>query len=152
MVMKRVLGFLILAWGSAALPAGCGKDPEAAPIPKPAELPLQTLGGFEYKEKMKLPEEVVRWNGRRVRATGFMNPTTQARNLTTFLLVKDRASCCFGKRPQINHYVEVKLKAGATANYSTDPVTVEGVLTVEDRWDGDWQLGLYWMEGAEVVK
>jgi hypothetical protein len=26
------------------------------------------------------------------------------------------------------------------------------VLKVEDRWDGDWQLGLYWMEGAEVIK
>ena len=32
------------------------------------------------------------------------------------------------------------------------PVTVQGILQVEDRWDGDWQLGLYWMEGAEVVK
>lgn len=143
-----------LAW--VLLLAGCGKDPEASPdaarrAPTP-ELPLPVLGGFEYKEKMALSEDVTRWNGKRVRATGFMNPTTQARNLTTFLLVKDRGSCCFGKRPQINHYVEVKLKPGAAANYSTDPVTVEGRFTVEDRWDGDWQLGLYWMGDAEVVK
>jgi len=144
-------------WLWVLLVAGCGKDPEASPgvAPAPArteDLPLPALGGFEYKEKMSLPEFVTKWSGKRVRATGFMNPTTQARNLTTFFLVKDRASCCFGKRPQINHYVEVKLKAGAAASYTTDPVTVEGNFTVEDRWDGDWQLGLYWMDHAEVVK
>jgi hypothetical protein len=116
------------------------------------ELPFQKLGGFEYKEKMELPRDVTEWNGRRVRATGFINPTSQARNLTTFFLVKDRASCCFGKRPQINHYIEVKLKPGGKTDYSTDPVTVQGLLKVEDRWDGDWQLGLYWMEDAEVVR
>lgn len=127
--------------------AACGK-----PEPPVETLPLLQLGAFEYREKMKLPDEVVRWSGRRVRATGFMNPTSQARNLTTFLLVKDRASCCFGKRPQINHYVEVSLRSGQKADYTTDPVTVEGDFAVDDRWDGDWQMGLYWMTGAEVHK
>jgi len=136
--MKHLLWLVLLT--------GCPKPPDAEP------LAFQALGAFEYKDKMKLPEDVARWNGKLVRASGFMNPTAQARNLTSFLLVKDRASCCFGKRPQINHYIEVKLKPGATADYSSDPVTIQGVLKVEDRWDGDWQLGLYWMEGAEVLK
>ena len=136
--MKRLVLLLFLA--------GCHKAPDAEP------LQFQTLGAFEYKDKMKLPDDVTRWNGKLVTATGFMNPTSQARNLTGFLLVKDRSSCCFGKRPQINHFIEVSLKPGATADYSTDPVVLRGVLRVDDRWDGDWQLGLYWMEGAEVVK
>jgi hypothetical protein len=143
MVRTWTLGVLVLA-------AGCGKgDVPAGGVP---DLPLMTLGAFEYKDKMKLPEETTRWSGKRVRATGFMNPTSQARNLTTFLLVKDRSSCCFGKRPQINHYVEVKLKPGKTMDYTTDPVTVTGLFTVDDRWDGDWQLGLYWMDEAEGVR
>ena len=33
-----------------------------------------------------------------------------------------------------------------------DQVAIRGILKVDDRWDGDWQLGLYWMEAAEVVK
>lgn len=136
--MKRLFWLVLLA--------GCTKVPEAEP------LAFQSLGAFEYKDKMKLPEDVQRWNGKLVKAQGFMNPTQQARDLTTFLLVKDRASCCFGKRPQINHYIEVKLKPGTTANWSSDPVTIQGVIKVDDRWDGDWQLGLYWMEGAEVLK
>jgi hypothetical protein len=140
--MKRVWWMLLLL--------GCPKPP---PPPAAAEtLAFQSLGAFEYSDKMKLPDDVTKWNGKLVNATGFINPTSQARNLTTFLLVKDRASCCFGKRSQINHFIEVKLKPGQAADYSSDPVTVRGVLKVDDRWDGDWQLGLYWMEGAEVVK
>ena len=140
--MKRVAWMLLLL--------GCPKPPDPPAAPEP--LAFQTLGAFEYTDKMKLPADVTKWNGRLVNATGFINPTSQARNLTTFLLVKDRASCCFGKRPQINHFIEVKLKPGRTADFSSDPVTVRGILKVDDRWDGDWQLGLYWMDGAEVVK
>jgi hypothetical protein len=136
--MKRFLPLLFLL--------GCSKTPEAE------RLPFVTLGAFEYKDKMKLPADVLQWNGRLVTAEGFMNPTSQARNLTKFLLVKDRSSCCFGKRPQINHYIEVSLKPGATAEYSTDPVAIRGTLKVDDRWDGDWQLGLYWIDGAEMVR
>ena len=141
--MKRLLWLVLFL-------TGCPKPP---PPPVAVEtLAFQSLGAFEYTEKMKLPPEATQWNGKLVNATGFINPTSQARNLTTFLLVKDRASCCFGKRPQINHYIEVKLKPGQTVDYSTDPVTIRGVLVVDDRYDGDWPLGLYWMDGAEVVK
>lgn len=137
-------------WILLAALAGCSKPPP--PEAAPEKLSFETLGSFEYKDKMKLPESVTQWNGKRVRATGFMNPISQTRNLTAFFLVRDRASCCYGKQPQITHYVDVKLKPGVKTDYSTEPVTVQGTLKVEDRWDGDWQLGLYWIEDAEVVK
>jgi hypothetical protein len=126
---------------------GCSKK-----APEPEMLAFQTLGSFDYTEKMKLPADVTGWNGKMVKATGFINPLSQTRNLTTFLLVKDRASCCYGKMPQMNHYISIKLKPGETTNYSTDPVTVRGVIQIQERYDGDWPLGLYWMESAEVVK
>ncbi|RPH49208.1 MAG: DUF3299 domain-containing protein [Planctomycetota bacterium] len=141
--MKRVAWMILLL--------GCPKPP--APPAAVETLAFQSLGAFEYQDKMKLPDDVTKWNGKLVNATGFMNPVMGSpRNLTSFLLVKDRASCCFGKRPQINHFIEVKLKAGQKTDYSPDPVTVRGVLQVDDRWDGDWQVGLYWMDGAEVMK
>ena len=76
--MKRAAWLLLLV--------ACSKPPSDA-----EPLAFQTLGAFEYRDKMKLPEDVARWNGKLVKATGFMNPTSQARNLTTFLLVKDRS-------------------------------------------------------------
>ena len=137
--MKRLVWVVLFV-------AGCSKPPEGVAIP------LQSLGAFEYKDRMKLPDNIKQWNGKLVKATGFINPTSQARHLTTFLLVKDRSSSCYGKQPQINHYVDVKLRPGVTADYSNEPVTIQGVFKVDDRWDGDWQLGLFWMEGAEVLK
>jgi hypothetical protein len=133
--------------------AGCGRDPDAAtPAPQAVELPFAVLGGFEYTEGMKLPDDAVSWNGRLVKATGFINPASNPRGMKRFFLVKDRASCCFGKRPMLNHYAEISLKAGQTLDYTPDPVSVRGVIKVEERRDGDWVLGLYWMEDAEVVK
>ena len=139
--MRRALVLVLLA--------GCGETPPPAPAP---ELPFQELGGFEHKEKMALPENVVKWNGKVVRATGIINPGKQMRDLNQFYLVKDRASCCFGQRPQLNHYIAVTLKAGATTHALPDPITVRGTLVVEERFDGDWPTGLYWMTDAEVVK
>jgi hypothetical protein len=158
--MRRlIVAFVLLA--------GCDKPvppvvplppivPSTNPVVKPPEGPagidLQLLGGFEYKEKMELPADVMKWNGRRVRATGFINPTTQQiQGMTNFLLVKDRSACCFGKRPQINHYLEVTLVGGKKINYSQESVTVVGTLKIEDRWDGDWQLGLYWIDDGEIA-
>jgi hypothetical protein len=138
--MKRLVVVLVLF-------LGCSKK-----APEPETLAFQSLGAFDYTEKMKLPVDVAGWNGKYVKATGFINPLSQTRNITSFLLVKDRASCCYGKMPQMNHYISIKLKPGETTNYSTDPVTVRGVIQIEERFDGDWPLGLYWMDGAEVIK
>lgn len=137
------------AWCLVLL-AGCG---DAPPPPPPApELPMMELGAFEHVEKAPLPENVKKWNGKLVRATGFINPGREVRDLKQLFLVKDRSSCCFGKRPQINHYIDVALKPGITINYTPDPVSVRGTLVVEERFDGDWPTGLYWMSDAEIVK
>ena len=103
--------------------AGCG-DPPPPPAP---ELPFQELGGFEHKEKMPLPENVTKWSGKVVRATGIINPGKQMRDLSQFYLVKDRASCCFGQRPQLNHYIAVTLKAGAAPTDETRAKLLEHV-------------------------
>jgi hypothetical protein len=138
--MKRALLVLLLA--------GC----DAKPAPPVEELPFMAIGALEYKERMTLPADVVRWNAKRVRASGYLNPDRETRALKRFYLVKDRSSCCFGKRPQLTHYIDVTLKPGRTIDYTTDPVSVEGLFVAEERWDGDWPLGLYWMTDAEVVK
>ncbi len=144
--------------------AGCDKPPAPPPAsqpgpgkpdvsPKPAEIVVldpTLLGNFEYKEKMELSADVMKWNNQRVKITGFINPTQQAQAITNFLLVKDRSACCFGRRPQINHYIDVTLAKGNT-NYSQDPITIVGTLKIEDRWDGDWQMGLYWIDDGEIA-
>jgi hypothetical protein len=133
---------------------GCGKAaPSSPPSASPPEkLPFLELADFEFKERQPLPEKTARWNGKYVEVTGFINPMNETRNLKKFYLVKDRASCCFGKAPQINHFIDVTMRGGQTVNYSTDPVTVRGVLQVGEVWDGDWLEAIFRMKDAELVK
>lgn len=141
----------------ALLLAGCNPPgtpaPATTPAPeKPADIDMLAFGRFEYKERMELPPEVTRWNGRLVRCTGYMNPGWTMRGLKKFEMVMDRNSCCFGSTPRINHFFAVTLKPDLTMDHTNEPVTLTGRLVVEDRWDGDWQVGLYFLEDAAVVQ
>ncbi|MBI4563082.1 MAG: DUF3299 domain-containing protein [Planctomycetes bacterium] len=144
-VMKR-FAFVLLA----AL-AACGRPEGPAAPPETPTVDMNVFGSFEYQERMTLPEEVLKWNGKRVKTVGFMNPGRQIRDIEEFELVKDRASCCFGRRPLLNHFFQVKLNGGEKTHYTSDPVTIEGTLKIDERWDGDWLLGLYWLDDAKVI-
>jgi hypothetical protein len=135
-----------------ALTLGCGK--KEPPPPAAERLPLIELGDFDYTEGMALPDKVTRWNRKPVIVTGYVNPTRQTREISRFLLVKDLGSCCFGKAPQINHFIDVALKDGQTVNYSRDPVTVRGVLEIGEVMSDDGVVidSVYRMKGGEVVK
>ncbi len=116
-----------------------------------ADVDMLEFGNFEYVERMELPERIRRWNGKIIRAVGYMNPGRQVRDVKEFELVMNRDSCCFGTRPRMNHFFQVILKQGGTV-FSSDPITVVGRFVIDEQWDGDWQLGLYWLKEAKVVK
>ena len=145
----KVLALLVIV----AL-AGCDRSDAAGSPPAKDELPtieMIEFGDFPYVERMKLPDTVLKWNGRRVRTSGYMNPGREVRGIKEFELVMNRDSCCYGTRPKMNHFFQTILKEGTT-NYTSDPVTVVGRLVIEETWDGDWPLGLYWLKDAVVVK
>lgn len=138
-----------------ALP-GCDRSDARTGVPAapetPTEVDMLEFGKFDYVERMKLPDPVLRWNGKRVRTTGYMNPRREIRNLKEFELVMNKDSCCYGSRPKMNHFFQVEMKPGSTTVFTSDPVMVVGRLVVEERWDGDWPTGLYWLKDAQVMK
>ena len=119
--------------------------------PEIHDVDMLEFGNFEFIERMELPERIRKWNGKRIRAVGFMNPGRQIRDVKEFELVMNRDSCCYGTRPRMNHFFQVLLKDSPTV-YSSDPVTVEGRFEIDEQWDGDWLLGLYWLKDARIVK
>ena len=151
--MKKAALLLFLA-GLASCDrtdAATGAAPKASPD-APLEIDMLEFGNFEYVERSPLPVRVTRWNGKRVRATGFMNPGRQIRDVKEFELVMNKDTCCYGSRPKMNHFFQVILKEGSTTVYQSDPVTIVGKFVIDEQWDGDWQLGLYWLKEAKVVK
>jgi len=131
---------------------GSGDSPSPVASKEPEKLPFLELGSFPYEERMVLPPEVMRWKDREVVVTGFMNPMNQTRNIGQFLLVKDRASCCFGKLPQMNHFIDVTLREGEVVHYTKEPVTIKGTLQIGEVWEEDWLLAVYRMEDGVVVR
>lgn len=154
--MKRIL---VIAGFAAAL-ASCDRS-DAADSPAPAksggsvaafeDVDMLQFGDFLYVDRMELPEHVKRLHGKNIRVVGFMNPGRQVKKIKEFELVMNRDSCCYGARPKMNHFFQTILKDSETV-FTSDPVTVMGRFEVDEQWDGDWQLGLYWLKDARVVK
>jgi hypothetical protein len=151
--MKTLLLLLV-----AVALASCDKS-DAAPDDKPKtaareeilDVEMTDFGSFEFIERKPLPESVLRWNGKLIRATGYMNPGRQVTGVKEFELVMNRDSCCYGTRPKMNHFFQVIL-AGTQTTYTSDPVKVVGRFVVDEQWDGDWMLGLYWLKDARIEK
>jgi hypothetical protein len=155
--MKKLASLLLLAAlascdKSDAATGAPGTAPKTGGAETVADVDMLDFGRFDFVERMKLPEQVQRWNGKLIRATGYMNPGRDVRKVKEFELVMNRDSCCYGMRPKMNHFFQVTLKPGTETVFQSDPVTIVGRFVIDEQWDGDWQLGLYWLRDAKVVK
>lgn len=154
--MRIPAALLVVAALASCDRTDAANDSSATSQPKPAaeeihDVAMTEFGDFEYFERMEIPERIRRWNGKLIRAVGYMNPGRQITNVKEFELVMNRDSCCYGSRPKMNHFFQTTLHAGST-NYTSEPIAIVGRFFLEERWDGDWPLGLYWLKDAKVVK
>jgi hypothetical protein len=62
-------------------------------------------------------------DGQKVFIKGYMYPTKQMQGLTSFLLVKDNAQCCFGGNPAMQDMILINLIPGKSTDFH------QGVLT-----------------------
>ena len=109
------------------------------------------LGGFEYVDDDKIPEPVMKLNGKKISLAGFMLPVDfDEGKVNSFLLMNSRMACCFGVMPRINEFVFVKMPTGKTTKFMSDvPINVSGVLAI-----GEANLvdSLYMMVADKIVK
>lgn len=107
------------------------------------------FSGFEYARQMTFPEKLRALNGKTIEIRGYLYPTSRTRDLKEFILMRDPGTCCYGPNAQYNHFFQVKVLKGPGANYTRDPVTVVGKFILDERFDGDYLEGLYWLEATE---
>jgi hypothetical protein len=90
--------------------------------------------------------------GKRVRITGFMSAAILqgSDTIRTFPLLREK-ECPFGPGGRAHHVIEVELQGKLRTNFRREPVTVEGVLSVQP-WNGPngktWSL--YHLEGTKI--
>jgi hypothetical protein len=137
-------------------PAEAQKEPAAVKPPSgPQDVPWEQLDlGMEpdsVYEPWMLTTRVKILEGQPIRITGFMSGAIlQKNNIRTFPLMREK-ECPFGPGGQAHHVIEVELDASRRTEFTTEPITVEGVFSVKP-WTGPngktWSL--YRLDGAKI--
>ena len=103
------------------------------------------------KTRDPVPESARTLDGRRVAVTGFMLPLrTGAAGCTNLLLVRDQASCCFGRVPKLNHWIHVTAPEPGLRVATGYPVTILGTLRVGPFAEDGSITSLYEMQGEKL--
>ena len=100
----------------------------------------------------RVPKEVRSFSGTQVAIEGFMVPTVvDEENLVKeFLLMPDQLSCCFGQAPEANGWVVARSESGVEVTMDR-VIRILGRLTVEERWDEEFFVGLYHLQCDELI-
>jgi hypothetical protein len=111
-----------------------------------------TLPDDQGWQNTTIPPEVLELSGTPVALQGYMIPLTfQRTKVTSFLLVKDQASCCLGVGATMKDWVFVKM-THPTPSVMNIPLEVQGTFYASpDVVDGQLLI-LYRMSGESVVR
>ncbi|MFG0329924.1 MAG: hypothetical protein ACF8PN_08505 [Phycisphaerales bacterium] len=119
------------------------------------DLLLSAEEAFQPREGLKrVPEHVAMLHDKYVQITGYVAFPIAAANANEMLAMLNQwDGCCIGLPPSPYDAVEVKLKDDATPEQlAMSYGVVTGRLRVDPYLTGDWLLGLYVMNDAELRK
>jgi hypothetical protein len=134
----------------------------AAPSLDFKALTLEELSSFRYftpgvddeREAVprRLPARIRALDGVLASVEGFMVPAEfDGETLQSFMLVKTRMVCCFGRVPRLNEWVMVTVPPGLQVFYTPDvPVRVQGRLAVGETQENGLSMGLYRLAAQHV--
>ena len=128
------------------------KPPVASGPPKDItfdDIKLELKKGDPYDPSL-LTDKVKSLDGKPIRIRGFILPSFQQSGIKQFVLVRDNQECCFGPGALLHDCIIVEMVSPATADFSTRPVSVEGVFTLKElKLDGKY-LAIYHLDGKDV--
>lgn len=108
---------------------------------------------FDFASYSKrVPKRLREKTGANVAVEGFMLPTVVDENnkVKEFLLLPDQMSCCFGQTPEANGWVVVSAQDGVEV-LMDQIIRATGTLTVEERWDEEFFVGLFHLDCEEIT-
>ena len=100
----------------------------------------------------RVPQKIRNLSGKTVALEGFMVPTVvdEQNRVKEFLLMPDQLSCCFGQAPEANGWVVARSEKGVDVAMDR-VIRVLGTLSVQERWDEEFFVGLYHVECDEMI-
>lgn len=101
----------------------------------------------------KLTERVKQLHGKQIRIRGWILPSSvfQQTGIKNFILVRDNMQCCFGPGAALHDCILVEMENGRTAEFTTRPVTVEGVFEHHEfKYPDGKHYAIYYMLARSV--
>ncbi len=106
--------------------------------------------GDPFSREM-LTEEIEALMERTVRIKGFIRPSFRQTGLTKFVFVRDDQECCFGPGAALYDCILVELATGKSTDFTVRPITIRGVVYVQDFTGPDGNTwAIYRMRDAYV--
>lgn len=104
-----------------------------------------------YKPEM-LTEAIKELQGEKIRVRGYMLPTFKQAGIKQFVLLMN-TKCKFGSPTDpVWCNARVQVEQGEGADFTTRPVTVEGVLKLDPLKGPKYDISLYYIDGAKVTR
>ena len=139
------------------------KQRESTSRPVLINWPVSRAGGFAsvtvnpitlaWVPKLAHPlrKEIAGLDGKKVAVRGFMLPLKGDReHVTDFLLMKNQMTCCYGKPPNLNDWVQVRMIGNGVKILMDQPVTVCGTLHIGQYHQEQLYAGMYRLDGEKV--
>ena len=153
-------GIKILVILSLAL-VGCSQPPAVSKAEYRATS-WKELAAFAYKPSVRpgkasatpapIPPGIQGLSGQRLRLAGYMMPIElEGRDVLTFVLVRDQQACCYGKMPEMNEWVFVRVAKGTTPMQMDRPIEVDGSFEVGEDIQEGVVVSLYRMTADTIT-
>jgi hypothetical protein len=136
---------------AAAAPA----EPAANKSAAARDITFDTIK-FEMKKEEPFERQMVtptieKLTNTKVRLRGYILPSFQQSGLTQFVLVRDNMQCCFGPGAALYDCVVVQMEPGKTAEFTSHPVAVDGVFSIQEiRGSENKCLAIYHLDADRV--
>jgi hypothetical protein len=103
-----------------------------------------------FKRAMITPA-IERLENSKIRIRGYILPSFQQSGLTQFVLVRDNMQCCFGPGAALFDCIVVEMDSGQTTDFTTQPVAVEGVFSINELRNPEGKcLAIYHLQAQKV--
>jgi len=125
-----------VAANSVTAESSAPKDPAPDTTKKPArDITFDTIK-FEMRkdepfQRSMITPAIERLEKSKIRIRGYILPSVQ-QTLTQFVLVRDNMQCCFGPGAALFDCIVVEMDPGQTTEYTSQPVAVEGVFSINE--------------------
>jgi hypothetical protein len=137
---RRLLASLALAALVAAPLLATPRSAFAADAAKRdlIQITFDQIGYWKYEDgKTPIPDDVKKLDGKYVEIKGYMLPVGGGNWCREFLLVPSLFGCCYGRAPEANHMIFVKMQGKKEAPYHPRPIRIRGIFSAsEERVDG----------------